>query len=96
LLMNSLPIPRQQLIEPVSGVCGNASEHIGERRLRGRRRSSLLILDVSWLNQLDDDDMPPFRFPPSPTLGDSSQELVPTPATKPSGSLPSGWSATGI
>src|SRR5271155_4934010 len=51
-----------------------------------------LILDVSWLNQLDDvifghgisllrwrsggvkhpHDMPPFRFPPSPTLGDSS------------------------
>src|SRR6267142_388524 len=50
-----------------------------------------LILDVSWLNQLDDvifghgisllrwrsggvkypHDMPPFRFPPSPTLGDS-------------------------
>jgi antirestriction protein ArdC len=51
-----------------------------------------LIIDVSWLNQLDDvifghgisllwwrsggvkhpHDMPPFRFPPSPTLGDSS------------------------
>jgi hypothetical protein len=51
------------------------------------------ILDVSWLNQLDDvifghgisllwwrsggvkhpHDMPPFRFPPSPTLGDSSK-----------------------
>ena len=51
-----------------------------------------LIVDVSWLNQLDDvifghgisllrwrsggvkhpHDMPPFRFPPSPTLGDSS------------------------
>src|SRR4030088_3703156 len=51
-----------------------------------------LVVDVSWLNQLDDvifghgisllrwrsggvkhpHDMPPFRFPPSPTLGDSS------------------------
>src|SRR5467141_4031255 len=51
-----------------------------------------LIVDVSWLNQLDDvifghgisllrwrsggvkhpHDMPPFRFPPSPTLGHSS------------------------
>src|SRR6202030_1533284 len=51
-----------------------------------------LIVDVSWLNQLDDvifghgisllrwrsggvkhpHDMPPSRFPPSPTLGDSS------------------------
>ncbi|GLR87747.1 hypothetical protein GCM10007857_44580 [Bradyrhizobium iriomotense] len=51
-----------------------------------------LIVDVSWLNQLDDvifghgisllrwrsggvkhpHDMPPFRFPPSPTFGDSS------------------------
>src|SRR6266705_6380470 len=51
-----------------------------------------LILDVSWLNQLDDvifghgisllrwrsggvkhpHDMPPFRFPPSPTSGESS------------------------
>ena len=55
---------------------------------------SELILDVSWLNQLDDvifghgisllrwrsggvkhpHDMPPFRFPPSPTLGDSSMK----------------------
>jgi hypothetical protein len=33
LLLNSLPIPRQQLIEPVSGVCGNASEHIGDQNL---------------------------------------------------------------
>ena len=52
-----------------------------------------LILDVSWLNQLDDvifrhgisllrwrsggvkhpHDMPPFRFPPSPTFSDSSR-----------------------
>src|SRR5438105_10293953 len=52
-----------------------------------------LIVDVSWLNQLDDvifghgisllrwrsggvkhpHDMPPSRFPPSPTFGDSSQ-----------------------
>src|ERR1700751_3236397 len=52
-----------------------------------------LIVDVSWLNQLDDvifghgisllrwrsggvkhpHDMPPFRFPPSPTFGDSSR-----------------------
>src|SRR5712671_2962688 len=51
-----------------------------------------LIVDVSWLNQLDDvifghgisllrwrsggvkhpHDMPPFRFPPSPTFSDSS------------------------
>src|SRR5674476_1638413 len=56
-----------------------------------------LILDVSWLNQLDDvifghgisllqwrsggvkhpHDMPPFRFPPSPTLGDSSSLIPP-------------------
>src|SRR6202048_4630688 len=53
-----------------------------------------LILDVSWLNQLDDviiehgisllrwrsggvkhpHDMPPSRFPPSPNLGDSSDD----------------------
>jgi hypothetical protein len=53
---------------------------------------SELVLDLSWLNQLDDvifghgisllrwrsggvkhpRDMPPFRFPPPPTLGDSS------------------------
>src|SRR5581483_2717980 len=52
-----------------------------------------LIVDVSWLNQLDDvifghgisllrwrsggvkhpHDMPPFRFPPSPTFSDSSE-----------------------
>jgi len=56
-----------------------------------------LILDVSWLNQLDDvifghgisllrwrsggvkhpHDMPPLRFPPSPTLGDSSEDPSP-------------------
>src|SRR3982074_2294869 len=55
-----------------------------------------LIVDVSWLNQLDDvifghgisllrwrsgganhpHDRPPFRFPPSPTFGDSSCEWV--------------------
>src|SRR5438046_8489181 len=53
-----------------------------------------LILDVSWLNQMDDvifghgisllwwrsggvkhpHDMPPSRFPPSPTSGDSSAD----------------------
>jgi hypothetical protein len=56
-----------------------------------------LILDVSWLNQLDDvifrhgisllrwrsggvkhpHGLPPFRFPPSPTLGDSSSRMNP-------------------
>jgi hypothetical protein len=55
-----------------------------------------LIVDVSWLNQLDDvifghgisllrwrsggvkhpHDMPPFRFPPSPTFSDSSERRV--------------------
>src|SRR5271156_4945447 len=55
-----------------------------------------LVVDVSWLNQLDDvifghgisllrwrsggvkhpHDMPPFRFPPSPTLGDSSKAAL--------------------
>src|SRR3982074_1822732 len=54
-----------------------------------------LIVDVSWLNQLDDvifghgisllrwrsggvkhpHDIPPFRFPPSPTFSDSSPEV---------------------
>src|SRR5882762_7003169 len=54
-----------------------------------------LIVDVSWLNQLDDaifghgisllrwrsggvkhpHDMPPFRFPPSPTFSDSSHPM---------------------
>src|SRR5712664_3643205 len=56
-----------------------------------------LIVDVSWLNQLDDvifghgisllrwrsggvkhpHDMPPFRFPPSPTFSDSSLRTLP-------------------
>src|SRR3981189_2602752 len=56
-----------------------------------------LIVDVSWLNQLDDvifghgisllrwrsggvkhpHDMPPSRFPPSPTFSDSSANLGP-------------------
>src|SRR5712664_3564095 len=55
-----------------------------------------LIVDVSWLNQLDDvifghgisllrwrsggvkhpHDMPPFRFPPSPTFSDSSRAYL--------------------
>src|SRR5712672_248084 len=55
-----------------------------------------LIVDVSWLNQLDDvifghgisllrwrsggvkhpHDMPPFRFPPSPTFSDSSPVIA--------------------
>src|SRR5467141_2785343 len=55
-----------------------------------------LIVDVSWLNQLDDvifghgisllrwrsggvkhpHDMPPFRFPPSPTFSDSSEHIA--------------------
>src|SRR5439155_7975675 len=56
-----------------------------------------LIVEDSWLNQLDDvivghgisllrwrsggvkhpHDMPPSRFPPSPTLGDSSEATCP-------------------
>src|SRR4051812_30044344 len=59
-----------------------------------------LIVEDSWLNQLDDvivghgisllrwrsggvkhpHDMPPFRFPPSPTFSDSSQKYRPTAA----------------
>src|ERR1700751_4818775 len=57
-----------------------------------------LVVDDSWLNQLDDvifghgisllrwrsggvkhpHDMPPFRFPPSPTFSDSSGPLGPS------------------
>src|ERR1700735_4400104 len=61
-----------------------------------------LVVDVSWLNQLDDvifghgisllrwrsggvkhpHDMPPSRFPPSPTFSDSSGLLCQTRALK--------------
>src|SRR5438093_2135307 len=68
-----------------------------------------LIVDVSWLNQMDNvifghgisllwwrsggvkhpHDMPPFRFPPSPTSGDSSGSLLQNP-------IPCGPSVLGI
>src|SRR3981189_2507215 len=74
-------------------VCDLGLCRLGEQRTRRVAQDfSELILDVSWLNQLDDvifghgisllrwrsggvkhpHDMPPSRFPPSPTLGDSS------------------------
>src|SRR6478672_2212631 len=74
-------------------VCNLGLYRLGEQATRPIAQDfSELILDVSWLNQLDDvifghgisllrwrsggvkhpHDMPPFRFPPSPTLGDSS------------------------
>src|SRR6478752_2551040 len=75
-------------------VCNLGLYRLGEQATRPIAQDfSELILDVSWLNQLDDvifghgisllrwrsggvkhpHDMPPFRFPPSPTLGDSSR-----------------------
>src|SRR6476659_9276482 len=75
-------------------VCNLGLYRLGEQGTRPVAQDfSELILDVSWLNQLDDvifghgisllrwrsggvkhpHDMPPFRFPPSPTLGDSSR-----------------------
>src|SRR5580765_4922410 len=75
-------------------VCNLGLYRLGEQGTRPIAQDfSELILDVSWLNQLDDvifghgisllrwrsggvkhpHDMPPFRFPPSPTLGDSSE-----------------------
>src|SRR6478609_7794012 len=74
-------------------VCNLGLYRLGEQGTRPVAQDfSELILDVRWLNQLDDvifghgisllwwrsggvkhpHDMPPFRFPPSPTLGDSS------------------------
>src|SRR6267154_2347353 len=74
-------------------VCDLGLYRLGEQGTRPVAQDfSELILDVSWLNQLDDvifghgisllrwrsggvkhpHDMPPFRFPPSPNLGDSS------------------------
>src|SRR5580765_575536 len=75
-------------------VCNLGFYRLGEQGTRPVAQDfSELILDVRWLNQLDDvifghgisllrwrsggvkhpHDMPPFRFPPSPTLGDSSR-----------------------
>src|SRR6202163_4783071 len=75
-------------------VCNLGLYRLGKQRTRPIAQDfGELILDVSWLNQLDDvifrhgisllrwrsggvkhpHDMPPFRFPPSPTLGDSSR-----------------------
>src|SRR5882757_5606924 len=82
-------------------VCDLGLYRLGEQGTRPVAQDfSELILDVSWLNQLDDvifehgisllrwrsggvkhpHDMPPFRFPPSPNLGDSSMtnELAPS------------------
>src|ERR1700704_4057944 len=74
-------------------VCDLGLYRLGEQRTRPVAQDFReLIVDVCWLNQLDDvifghgisllwwrsggvkhpHDMPPFRFPPSPTLGDSS------------------------
>src|SRR5664279_2152633 len=74
-------------------VCDLGLYRLGEQGARSVAQDfSELILDVCWLNQLDDvifghgisllwwrsggvkhpHDMPPFRFPPSPTLGDRS------------------------
>src|SRR5437870_5736675 len=78
-------------------VCNLGLYRLGEQATRPIAQDfSELILDVSWLNQLDDvifghgisllrwrsggvkhpHDMPPFRFPPSPTLGDSSSRAA--------------------
>src|SRR5665213_631827 len=80
------------------GMLAEKVRDLGLDRLRQQgtcpmtQDSGELVIDVSWLNQLDDvifghgisllwwrsggvkhpHDMPPFRFPPSPTLGDSS------------------------
>src|SRR6266853_1356136 len=80
-------------------VCDLGLYRLGEQGTRPVAQDfSELILDVSWLNQLDDvifghgisllrwrsggvkhpHDMPPFRFPPSPNLGDSSSGKVGT------------------
>src|SRR6478735_10466759 len=74
-------------------VCNLGLDRLGQQSTRPIAQDfSELILDVSWLNQLDDvifghgisllrwrsggvkhpHDMPPFRFPPSPTFSDSS------------------------
>src|SRR5712675_1682998 len=74
-------------------VCDLGLYRLGEQGTRPTTQDfSELILDVSWLNQLDDvifghgisllrwrsggvkhpHDMPPSRFPPSPTFSDSS------------------------
>src|ERR1700756_1476165 len=45
LLLRSLPVPGQQLIEPVGGVGGDASEYIGEPGLR---------VDVVYLGRDDE------------------------------------------
>jgi len=84
------------------GMLAEKVRNLGLDRLRQHGTRSMtqdfgeLILDVSWLNQLDDvifghgisllrwrcggvkhpHDMPPFRFPPSPTLGNSSAVIV--------------------
>jgi hypothetical protein len=83
------------------GMLAEKVRDLGLDRLRQQgtcpmtQDSGELVIDVSWLNQLDDvifghgisllwwrsggvkhpHDMPPFRFPPSPTLGDSSLQL---------------------
>src|ERR1700722_75013 len=69
-------------------------DRMGQQGTRPRTQDfGELVVDVSWLNQLDDvifvhgisllrwrsggvkhpHDIPPFRFPPSPTFGDSSR-----------------------
>src|SRR5712671_4250122 len=74
-------------------VCDLGLDRLGQQGTRPTTQDfSELILDVSWLNQLDDvivrhgisllrwrsggvkhpHDMPPSRFAPSPTFGDSS------------------------
>src|SRR5665213_1795641 len=76
-------------------VCNLGLYRLGEQGARTMAQDfGELILDVSWLNQLDDvifghgisllrwrsggvkhpHDMPPFRFPPSPTFSDSSRK----------------------
>src|SRR3954469_18617711 len=86
-------------------VCDLGLYRLGEQGTRPVAQDfSELILDVSWLNQLDDvifghgisllrwrsggvkhpHDMPPFRFPPSPTLGDSSEARLQACPTTPS------------
>src|SRR6188508_2568244 len=77
--------------------CNLGLYRLGEQATRPIAQDfSELILDVSWLNQLDDvifghgisllrwrsggvkhpHDMPPSRFPPSPTFGDSSRRCA--------------------
>src|SRR5665213_2122177 len=79
-------------------VCNLGLYRLGEQGARTMAQDfSELIVDVSWLNQLDDvifghgisllrwrsggvkhpHDMPPSRFPPSPTFSDSSIEHRP-------------------